>query len=122
MARVKTRAAGRANVRLRIRSRVSGTPERPRLAVFKSLKHFYAQVIDDTKGATLVSASSLDAEFREKLSGGGNRAAAEIVGEIVARRAQKQGVRKVVFDRGGHPYHGNVKALAEAARANGLEF
>lgn len=106
----------------RIRERVTGTPERPRLAVFKSLKHLYAQVIDDAGGITLVSASSLDGDFRSELDNGANLAAAKKVGEIVAKRAREKGVTRVVFDRGGFPYHGKVRALADAARANGLEF
>lgn len=117
-----SREESRSRVRRRIRSRVVGTAERPRLAVFKSLKHLYAQIIDDRRGVTLASASSLDGDFRAELKTGGNLAAAKKVGEIVARRAKDKGVTRVVFDRGGYQYHGKVKALAEAARENGLEF
>ena len=117
-----SREESRSRVRRRIRSRVVGTAERPRLAVFKSLKHCYAQVIDDRRGVTLASASSLDEDFRAELKTGGNIAAAKKVGEIVARRAKDKGVTRVVFDRGGYQYHGKVKALAETARENGLEF
>ena len=122
MARSGSLEGARGRVRRRIRSRVVGTAERPRLAVFKSLKHLYAQVIDDRLGVTLASASSLDADFRSELKSGGNLVAAKKVGEIVARRAKEKGVRLVVFDRGGYPYHGKVKALADSARENGLEF
>jgi large subunit ribosomal protein L18 len=122
MAQAKSRGSARDKVRRRIRSRVQGTAERPRLSVFKSLKHLYAQVIDDKRGVTLVSASSLDAGFTSEQKGGGNVAAAKKVGELVARRAKEKGVTRVVFDRGGYPYHGKVKALADSARENGLEF
>ena len=122
MAQAKSRGSARDKVRRRIRSRVLGTAERPRLSVFKSLKHLYAQVIDDRRGVTLVSASSLDAGFTSEQKGGGNVAAAKKVGELVARRAKEKGVTRVVFDRGGYPYHGKVKALADSARENGLEF
>ncbi|MGQ9525624.1 MAG: 50S ribosomal protein L18 [Armatimonadota bacterium] len=108
----------------RVRKKVSGTPQRPRLCVFRSLRHIYAQVIDDVAGATLVSASTLEPEVRELLngSGGGNVEAAKKVGAVVARRAVEKGITRVVFDRGGYKYHGRVKALAEAAREGGLEF
>jgi large subunit ribosomal protein L18 len=122
MANSSTRREARDKVRRRVRSRVSGTPERPRLAIYKSLKHCYAQIIDDRKGLTLVSASSLDSDFRSDMKTGGNLAAAKKVGELVARRAKEKGVTRVVFDRGGYPYHGKVKALADSARENGLEF
>ena len=111
----------RARVRRRIRRKVSGSPERPRLAVFKSLHHVYAQVIDDGKGVTIASASSLDKDFGTEPKPG-NVAAAKKVGAIVARRAKEKGITRVVFDRGGYPYHGKIKALADAARENGLEF
>ncbi|HET9926603.1 MAG TPA: 50S ribosomal protein L18 [Methylomirabilota bacterium] len=111
------------NIRhLRIRQRVVGTPERPRLAVYRSLNHIYAQVIDDTSGRTLAAVDSRAPEFRQKLKAGGNVAAAKIVGELVAQRAKAHGISRVVFDRGGYQYHGRVKALAEAARAAGLTF
>jgi large subunit ribosomal protein L18 len=95
---------------------------RPRLCVFRSLKHIYAQVIDDGAGYTLVSASSLDPEIREKVSGKKKAASAELVGSLVAQRALSKGVSQVAFDRGGYKYHGRVKALAEAARKVGLDF
>jgi large subunit ribosomal protein L18 len=99
---------------------MSGTPERPRLAVFRSVKHIYAQVIDDRKGHTVVAASSIE---KESAAGkGGNVAGAKEVGRIVAERAKEKGITKVVFDRGGYLYHGRVKALADAAREAGLEF
>ncbi len=122
MASVRTRVRRRECVRRRIRRKVAGSSARPRLAIFKSLNHMYAQVIDDRAGVTLASASSLDGEFRSGMKTGGNVAAARRVGEIVARRAKEKGITRVVFDRGGYPYHGKVKALAEAARENGLEF
>jgi large subunit ribosomal protein L18 len=102
--------------------KVEGTPERPRLSVYRSLGHIYTQVIDDRSGKTLVSASSLDKEMKKQLKGGGNIAAAKIVGKEIAVRAKAAGVAKVVFDRGGYKYHGRVKALADAARAAGLAF
>ena len=117
--RLKTKA--RERVRARIRRRVQGTSERPRLAVHKSLNHIYAQVIDDQAGTTLVSASTLDKELKGQFPGA-NLAAAKAVGALIASRAKDKGLTRVVFDRGGYRYHGNVKALAEAARQNGLEF
>ncbi len=102
--------------------RVEGTPERPRLCVYRSLGHIYAQVVDDRGGRTLVSASSLDKETRKQIKGGGNVAAAKLVGKIVAERAKAAKIEKVVFDRGGYKYHGRVKALADAAREAGLQF
>ncbi len=110
----------RLRVHHRIRRKVKGTPERPRLCVFRSLKHIYAQVIDDTGGRTLASASSSD-EGAGRASGG-NLAGAKAVGRLIAERAKTKGIQKVVFDRGGYLYHGRVKALAEAAREAGLEF
>jgi large subunit ribosomal protein L18 len=101
---------------------VSGTSERPRLCVYRSLDHIYAQVIDDRSGKTLVAASSSDKETKKGLKGGGNVAAAKIVGKAIADRAKAAGVSKVVFDRGGYKYHGRVKALADAAREAGLKF
>ena len=108
----------RVRVHGRIRQRVKGTPERPRLAVFRSLKHIYAQVIDDAKGHTLAAASSAE----ENGKNGGNVAGAKAIGKLVAERAKEKGINTVVFDRGGYQYHGRVKALADAARAAGLEF
>jgi len=107
---------------LRVRKKVVGTPERPRLSVYRSLKHIYAQIINDQNGTTLVSASTLEPEIRARGIKGGNVEAAKLVGELVARRAKERGITKVVFDRGGYLYHGRVAALAEAARAAGLEF
>ena len=104
---------------LRVRNRVAGTAERPRLNVFRSLAHIYAQVIDDDKGMTLAAASSLDKDFQGK---GGNIAAAKAVGAAIAKKALEKGISEVVFDRGGYIYHGRVAALAEAARENGLKF
>jgi len=105
----------------RLRKTLSGTPDRPRLCVFRSLEHIYVQVIDDSRGTTLAQASTLDAELKsaadhEKM------AQAELVGKTIAKRAQEAGVKEVVFDRGGYKYHGRVKALAEAARSAGLSF
>jgi large subunit ribosomal protein L18 len=104
----------------RIRRRLRGTSERPRLAVFRSLKHIYAQVIDDMQGRTLAAASS--AEKNSKVGGGGNLQGAKSVGRLIAERAKEKGIQRVVFDRGGYLYHGRVKALADAAREGGLEF
>ena len=101
---------------------MKGTQERPRLAVFRSLKNIYAQVIDDRAGKTLASASTTDKDTKKNLKGGGNVAAAKVVGKAVAERAKAAGVSKVVFDRGGYKYHGRVKALADAAREAGLQF
>ena len=110
----------RVRIHERIRQRVSGTEERPRLAVFRSVKHIYAQVIDDRKGHTVASASS--AEKNSSVRSGGNVAGAKEIGKLIAERAKTKGVNKVVFDRGGYLYHGRVKALADAARESGLEF
>ena len=108
---------------VRLRKKVSGTSERPRLSVFRSLHHIYAQIIDDTKGSTLVAASTVEPELRKKLkTNGGNIAAAKEVGTAIAQKAIEKGITKVVFDRGGQIYHGRVKALATAAREGGLEF
>jgi large subunit ribosomal protein L18 len=109
----------RGRIHQRIRRKLRGTPERPRLAVYRSVAHIYAQVIDDTAGKTLVSASSVDKGGK---TNGGNVAAAKAIGKLVAERAKEKGIGKVVFDRGGYLYHGRVKALADAARAAGLEF
>jgi large subunit ribosomal protein L18 len=118
--RAKERLTARKRVRVRIRRKVTGTAERPRLAVFRSLKHMYAQVIDDAAGRTIVSASSRDKDAGTK--GGSNAAAAKALGALIAKKAKDKGVTRVVFDRGGYLYHGNIKALADAARENGLEF
>ena len=114
--------AHRRRIHERVRTRVSGTTERPRLCVYRSLGHIYAQVIDDRSGKTLVSASSVDKETKKNLKGGGNIAAAKVIGKAIAERAKAAGVSKVVFDRGGYKYHGRVKALADAAREAGLQF
>lgn len=106
----------------RVRKKVVGTAERPRLNVYRSLNNIYAQVVDDKTHATLVSASTVDKELKGKVKTGGNVASARMVGELVAKRAKEKGVEKVVFDRGGYQYHGRVKSLAEAAREAGLEF
>jgi large subunit ribosomal protein L18 len=105
-----------------VRTRVTGTTERPRLCVYRSLGHIYTQVIDDRTGQTLASASSVDKETKKNLKGGGNVAAAKVIGKAIAERAKAAGVSKVVFDRGGYKYHGRVKALADAAREAGLQF
>ncbi|AUC59862.1 LSU ribosomal protein L18 RplR [Cyanobacterium sp. HL-69] len=107
---------------LRIRKKVTGTAERPRLAVFRSNQHIYAQLIDDVAQHTLASASTLDKELQEKLGSTSNRDASAEVGKLVAQRALSKGIEKVVFDRGGNLYHGRVKALADAARETGLNF
>ena len=112
----------RRRVHERVRTRVSGTPERPRLCVYRSLGNIYAQVIDDHAGKTLVSASSMDKDTKKNLKGGGNVAAAKVIGKAIAERAKAAGISKVVFDRGGYKYHGRVKALADAAREAGLQF
>ncbi len=117
-----SRDAHRRRVHARVRTRVVGTPERPRLAVYRSLDHIYAQIIDDRDGRTVASASSVDKETKKNLKGGGNVASAKAVGKIIAERAKAAGVSKVVFDRGGYKYHGRVKALADAAREAGLQF
>lgn len=106
----------------RLRNHFSGTAEVPRLNVYKSLNNIYAQVIDDTKGNTIVSASTLDQSLKGKLKYGGNMEAAKQVGTLVAEKALEKGIKKVIFDRGGYVYHGKIKALADAARAAGLEF
>ena len=105
-----------------VRKRLFGTTERPRLAVFRSSKHIYAQVINDTDGTTLASASTLDPEIRAQQSYGGNKAAASIVGRVVAERAKQAGIDKICFDRRSYKYHGRVEALANAAREAGLQF
>ncbi|MFZ0413176.1 MAG: 50S ribosomal protein L18 [Candidatus Acidiferrales bacterium] len=114
--------AHRQRLHKRLRQKLAGTTERPRLCVHRSTKHIRVQVIDDQTGKTLVSASSLDAEVRKIIKGGGNIAAAKVVGKVIAERARAKGVEKVVYDRGGYQYHGRVQALAEAAREAGLKF
>jgi large subunit ribosomal protein L18 len=112
----------RATRHRRIRMHVRGTPDKPRLAVFRSLNHIYAQIIDDVAGKTLVAVDSRAPDFQQKMKTGGNAAAAKLVGELLAQRATARGVSAVVFDRAGYQYHGRVKALADAARAGGLKF
>jgi large subunit ribosomal protein L18 len=116
----KSRAKIRKAVHSRIRKKVAGTSQRPRLCVFRSLNHIYAQVIDDTTGSTLCAASTTEKEYKE--NSGGNVEAAKHVGKLIAERALTKGIQMVVFDRGGYLYHGRVKSLAEAAREAGLKF
>ncbi|MDK2821194.1 MAG: large subunit ribosomal protein [Clostridia bacterium] len=111
----------RKSKHLRVRRRIEGTPERPRLSVYRSLHHIYAQIIDDTKGITLVAASTNEKGMRDQESTK-NKEAAMKVGELIAKRAQAKGIDKVVFDRGGNIYHGRIAAVAEGARKGGLEF
>ncbi|MBM2826108.1 MAG: ribosomal protein [Dehalococcoidia bacterium] len=122
MAKAKTPRDARKRRHLRIRKKVRGAVERPRLAVFRSLTHIYAQVIDDTVGHTITSASTLDPELRESKDGKTKTEIAQLVGNLIAVRALEKGLSNVVFDRGGYKYHGRVKALAEAARTSGLIF
>jgi large subunit ribosomal protein L18 len=121
---MKTKEEIRSRIHRRIRKKISGTPERPRLAVFRSQAHIYAQVIDDGAGRTVCSASSLDEALKgeAKAKRGANVAAAKAVGSLIATRAKEKGVEAVVFDRGGFQYHGRIKALADAAREGGLKF
>ena len=112
----------RSRIHQRIRRKLRGTAERPRLAVFRSVAHIYAQIIDDVAGRTVAAASSVDAELRGSLKNGANIDAAKAVGEAIGRRAVDAGIKEVVFDRGGRIYHGRVKALADGARSAGLEF
>jgi large subunit ribosomal protein L18 len=118
----KTARAARLRRHLRVRQSVTGTAERPRLAVFRSLNHIYAQVIDDTAGHTLLAASDLDADVRKAVDGKKKSEVAGLVGEALAKRAKEKGISAVVFDRGGFKYHGRVKALAEAVRKSGITF
>lgn len=118
----RTKEEARKRRKKRVRKKVYGTGERPRLAVFGSLNHIYAQIINDTEGRTIVAASTLDKEIRGEIGHGGNVEAAKKVGTLIAKRALQSGVKKVVFDRGGFRYHGRIKALADAAREGGLEF
>jgi large subunit ribosomal protein L18 len=124
MDRAKEKRLARQRRHMRVRKRVSGTAERPRLCVFRSLRHIYAQLIDDARGQTLVSAATVDAEVRAGIapSEGHKIAQAKAVGQVLAQRAAAAGIQQVVFDRGGYPYHGRVRALAEGAREGGLEF
>jgi len=122
MKKTATTRAARVRRHARVRKRVSGTEQKPRLAVFRSLSHIYAQVIDDVARVTIVSASDVEATVKTKTDGKKKADVATMVGESIAQRAREKGVTKVVFDRGGYPFHGRIKALAEAARKAGLEF
>jgi large subunit ribosomal protein L18 len=114
--------AARRRIHVRIRARVRGRGQMPRVNVYRSLHNIYAQIVDDSRGQTLVSASTVDKQVRATLKSGGNVEAAKVVGKVLAERAQAAGISRVVFDRGGYAYHGRVKALAEALRAAGLKF
>ena len=118
----ETRRAARVRRHARVRRKISGTPDVPRLSVFRSLKHIYAQIIDDAVGQTLFSASTLDVDVREQGTGLNKTEQAKIVGKRLAEKALSSGVTRVVFDRGGYKYHGRVKALADASREAGLKF
>ena len=122
MNKFQAKQAGLERRKRRVRAKVSGTAERPRLAVHRTNAHIYAQVIDDVDGKTICAASTLDPEFRATGKVGSNKEAAEFVGELVAKRAVEKGITEVTFDRGGRIYHGRVKALADGARAAGLKF
>ena len=122
MSSTNPRRASRLKRKARIRKKITGTAEQPRLSVFRSARHMYAQIIDDTTGITLVSASSVEKTFKEKPSFENKAAAANYVGQVVAERAKDKGIQKVVFDRNGFLYHGRIKALSEGARKAGLEF
>ncbi len=123
MLKKASRKGPRERRRIRVRKKIAGTAERPRLNVFRSARHIYAQLVDDDRGVTLCAASTLSPELKEKLDGaGGKTEAARAVGELVAEKAKALGIEKVVFDRAGYLYHGRVKALADGARAKGLEF
>ena len=119
---MKKKASGRVRRRRRVRKKVTGTPARPRLSVFRSLNHVYAQIIDDYAGRTLCSASSLSKDIRAKVGSGGAIEGARVVGEFLGAKAVEAGIRQVAFDRNGYKYHGRVKALADAARKAGLKF
>jgi large subunit ribosomal protein L18 len=121
LSRLEPRALRRIRHK-RVRDRIRGTTDRPRLCVFRSLNHIYAQVVDDSKGQTVACASTLEPEIMAEVDGKAKAARAELVGSLVARRALSKGIAQVVFDRGGYKYHGRVKALAEAARQGGLHF
>jgi|SRR5688572_27527573 large subunit ribosomal protein L18 len=120
MPKIRTKEQARQRRKRRLRRKVAGTTDLPRLAVYRSLNHIYVQAIDDKTGKTLLSASTL--ELKEKAKKTGNRDAAKLVGELIAEKCKQKGIDAVVFDRGGYLYHGRVKALAEAARAAGLKF
>ena len=122
MAKRISRGHVRKRIHARVRKKIRGSGERPRLNVFRSASHIYAQVIDDDQGRTLASASTVDKEIRQENRNGGNLAAARVVGSRIAERATQLGIKRVVYDRGGYVFHGRVKALADAARKGGLEF
>ena len=123
MPKINTKEDARLRRKKRIRKKgILGTSQKPRLSVYRSLNHIYVQAIDDSRGRTIVTASSLDGEVKEKAKKTGNKEAAKLVGELVARKCRQKGIERVVFDRSGYLYHGRVKALAEAARAAGLKF
>ena len=118
-----SRSEARLKRKSRVRKNVKGTPEKPRLSIFKSAKHIYAQIIDDSQAVTLIEASSLSKDIQEQIHGkGGNKEGAVIVGQAIAERALKKGIKRVVFDRNGFLYHGRVKVLADSAREKGLQF
>ncbi|HKF51074.1 MAG TPA: 50S ribosomal protein L18 [Candidatus Acidoferrales bacterium] len=121
-ARKLSRDAHRQRIHRRMRQSLAGSEGRPRLCVFRSIKHIRVQVIDDVKGHTVAAASSLDSDVKKQIKGGGNIASAKIVGKVIAERAKAAGVESVVFDRGGYQYHGRIQALADAAREAGLKF
>ena len=123
--KIKTKDDRRRRIQLRQRKRIAGTVNRPRLSVFRSVTHIYAQVIDDMSGRTVASAASTESTLKTVFSGkirGGNRAGAEALGKVIAERLKEKGITRVVFDRGGNLYHGRIRAVAESARAAGLEF
>jgi len=122
MLQIVSKDTARRRIHVRIRTQLYGRPQLPRLSVFRSLNHIYAQIVDDTRSQTLVSASTRDKAVRTTLKTGGNIAAAKVVGQALAKRASDAGISRVVFDRGGYAYHGRVKALADAAREAGLKF
>ncbi len=122
MLKLVSRGTTRRRIHVRIRRRVHGHAQAPRLNVFRSSGHIYAQLVDDSRGHTLVSASSRDSEVRQNLKSGANIAAAKAVGQVLAKRAKEHAIERVVFDRGGYAYHGRIKALADAAREGGLKF
>jgi large subunit ribosomal protein L18 len=122
VARALEKSKARKRRHLRVRKKITGNPESPRLNVYRSLRHIYAQLIDDNSGRTLIFASTLDPSLKEQIKSTGNKEAARLVGELLAKRALEKGIEQVVFDRGGFLYHGRIKALAEGARSQGLKF
>jgi large subunit ribosomal protein L18 len=123
--RIRTREDRRQRIKLRLRKRIAGSEQRPRLTVYRSLAHIYVQVIDDMTGRTVASAATTEAAIKSGLKGttrGGNKAGAELIGQAIAERLKEKGITKVVFDRNGYLYHGRIQAVAEAARKAGLEF